>query len=282
MTAGINTYSNISTFVNTIFEDALAVARDSVIAPSLVTVFTDRQGMAARKNQQYAAATINAVGEADDLVSQAFTPTALSTLTPAEYGAQFLLTDQRLESDPFGVRQDAALELGAALGQDINSKVFSNFSSLTGGTVGASGTALTWGYFFAMLSRLRAQNAPLSQAAFVCHPYQWHVLGKAVAPGVQTTYNQELGVASNFYVGSVSGVDIYTCTDVTASGTDAYCAMFTPSAIAYDQRRAARLETERDSSRRAWELNLSAVYAHGVWRPAWGIQGIFDASAPTS
>jgi len=47
-------------------------------------------------------------------------------------------------------------------------------------------------------------------------------------------------------------------------------------------RRALRLEDERDASRRGIELNMTAVYAYGVWRPAMGITGLFDASTPTS
>ena len=34
-----------------------------------------------------------------------------------------------------------------------------------------------------------------------------------------------------------------------------------------------------NASRRGTEINLSAVYAYGVWRPAFGIQGTFDATA---
>src|SRR5574340_108949 len=102
MTYGMNQYSDISTFVNTVFEDALFVARENMLAVNLVRVFNDRTGMALRKNQEYGTADIYAIGEADDLTSQVFKPTALSTLTPGEYGGQFLLTDQRLETDPFG------------------------------------------------------------------------------------------------------------------------------------------------------------------------------------
>jgi hypothetical protein len=42
------------------------------------------------------------------------------------------------------------------------------------------------------------------------------------------------------------------------------------------------MEAERDASRRGWELNMTAVYAHGVWRPEWGVCMTFDAAAPTS
>ena len=43
MTVGLNVAANIASFVNTIWEDALLVARENSLASSLVTVFTDAQ-----------------------------------------------------------------------------------------------------------------------------------------------------------------------------------------------------------------------------------------------
>src|SRR5512146_3547689 len=94
-----NTYSNISDFVNTVWEDSMLVLREQGPMLGLVTQFSDRTGMALRKNAKYGTATINQISESDDLTSQALTPSVESTLTPYEYGAQFFLTDQRLESD---------------------------------------------------------------------------------------------------------------------------------------------------------------------------------------
>lgn len=282
--AQFNTYSDISSFVNTVFEDALLVARDNNLMANLVTVYNDRQGMAIRKNSEYGTATIQSIAETDDLTSQQFVPSNLSTLTPAEVGAQFVMTDQRLESDPFMVRQDAASELGLAMAQKIEKDLLGDFTSLTGGTIGAAGSAASWGYFYAMLTALRAQNAP-APYAFVCRPEQWHYMGKAVAPGATVTNSPVLqdSIVGRFYVGSVSGVDIFVSSNISKDASDdAYAAMFNPQALALDIRRAPRIEPERDASRRGWELNLSAVYAHGVWRPRFGVKGLFDAALPTS
>ena len=90
-------------------------------------------------------------------------------------------------------------------------------------------------------------------------------------------------VMRRWFVGSVAGVDILTTADISVNANDdAYCGMFSPVAMAIDMRRALRLEDERDASRRGIELNMTAVYAYGVWRPAMGITGLFDASTPTS
>lgn len=283
---GANVAGNISSYVNTIYEDALLVARDNTLYTGLVTVYRDWSGTATRSIEEYGTANIQDIGDADDLASQVFTPSNLATLTPAEAGGQFLLTDLRVETDPFAVRQQAALELGAAMAYKIDYDGFANLSSLTGGTVGSAGTTITWGHFFAMASRLRGQNAPRPWV-FVCHPYQWHRL--ASASSVANTSHSDAPeyvreeIARTFYVQTIGGVDIFTTNNIIPDASDdAYCAMFHPMALAYDQRRAPRLEPERDASRRAWELNLTSVYATGVWRKKWGIQGIFDAAVPSS
>jgi len=266
----INTYSDISSFVNTVWEDAFFVARENNVMAALVTGFTG-QGMGVRTNSDYNSVTVNAVSESDDLTSQSFYPTTGQTLTPSEFGAQFFFTDQRLESDIFGVRQDTSVELGAAVAASIDSKLLGLFDELTAGTTGTAGSNLTWANLFAAQSILRAGFAP---APYVCvlSPYQWHCLGTAIAPGVTVTNAPELqnSLARNWFVASVAGVDIYVDGNI-AAGTSVFGAMFSPISMALDMRRAPRLEPERDASRRGWEVNISMVYAYGVWRPAFGV-----------
>lgn len=287
MSISLNPVANIQSptdYIQRIYEDALFVARDTNLMMPLVTMYTG-QGMAPRTGSEYGTATIVDISDTDDLTSQVFTPSTLSTLTPQERGAQFFLTDQRVESDPFGVAADASQELGAALAQKMERDLVSNFSSLTGGTVGAAGTVITWGHFYAMLSRLRNGNVP-GPYYFVCHPYQWHQLGKAVTPAASAITNApefQNAAMRDFYQTTVSGVQIYVTSNISVdSSDDARCAMFARPALAIDVRRAPRLEPERDASRRGTELNLSTIYAHGVWRPRFGVQGIFDAATPTS
>ena len=283
MAAGMNVSSEITTFVNSIFEDALFVARDNNLMQPLVTTFSDAHGLASRKLQAYGTATIRQINETDDLVSQTYAPTALTTLTPAEFGAQIFLTDLRMETDPFGARDDAARELGVAMAQSIENNLISTFTSLTGGTIGAGGSALTWGYFTAAMTTLRAQNAPLPYFC-VLSPYQYHALAKSASVAGATTSaapNFADEVTRRWWIQSFGPVDIYVTANI-AAGTAVYGAMFARQAIAYDERRAPRLEPQRDASRRGIELNMSTVYAYGVWRPSFGVALLSDGSAPTS
>jgi len=285
MTVARNLYSDISSIVNTIYEDVVFVARDNMIMPGLVTVFTDKSGGAVRDLERYGTAAINTVGEDDDLVSQQFKPSSIATLTPAEVGAQFALTDYRVESDPFGVVNDARMELGMALARNVDENLLGNFNALTAGTIGASGSVLTWNYVFAMQSLLRQANAPLPYV-FVCTPYQAYRLGVQASVGNTVTNSPSMQDAlssgqKRVYAGNFYGIDIFTTAYCEASSTDAYAGMFSRQAIALDWRRAPRIGVQRDESRRLVELNLSAVYAHGVWRSEWGCAGLFANSAVT-
>ena len=281
----LNPAEDISTYIQTIFEDAWFIAREESFMSRLVTNFSGDDEVQSRSSSQYSSVTIAQLNETDDLQSQAFTPSVVATLTPYEFGAQYFLPDRRLSADPFGLRADAARELGLGMAQSINTNLLSLLSSFTGGTVGAAGSTITWGCFFAMLSRLKAAKAPPPYYC-VMHVYQWHQLAKASSVAASTQpvsswLSDE--VMRRWFVGSVAGVDILTTADISVNANDdAYCGMFSPVAMAIDMRRALRLEDERDASRRGIELNMTAVYAYGVWRPAMGITGLFDASTPTS
>jgi len=274
-----NTYSDISSFVNTVWEDSMLVLREQGPMLGLVTNFADRSGMAVRTNAAYGTATINQIGEADDLASQAFTPSTDQTLTPYEYGAQFFMTDQRLESDIYAVRQDATMELGGAYGEKVDGLLAGLFSSFTGGSIGGT-TLMTWNTFFGAETLLRIAKVP---KPYVCvlSPAQYYSLGTQIGPGNTVTNSPQLQdeFARQFAVGNVGGIDIVIDANI-GTGVAVYGGMFNRNALAFDVRRAPRLEPERDSSRRGWELNFSSVFAYGVWRPAQGVYIYTSGSAP--
>lgn len=275
-----NTEADISAFVNTVWADALLVARENNVMQPLVTGFGDRTGLAVRSNAKYGTATINLITELDDLSSQAFTPSTDQTLTPYEYGAQFFITDSRVETDIWSYRQDAAIELGAAYGQKIDTALVGLFPSFTGGTAGGTTTNMTWATFFAGISRMRRQLVPQPWVCILT-PEQYQCMGTAVAPGVSQTNAPSIQdeFASRYWVNKVAGVDIYIDANITAAATVAG-GMFNPAAIALDMRRPFRLEAERDASRRGLELNVSSVYAYGVWRPQYGVVLLTAGTAP--
>jgi hypothetical protein len=277
-----NTEADIATFVNTVWADALLVARDNNVMRPLVTNFGDVNGLAVRKNSKYGTLIFNQIAETDDLTSQAFTPSVDQTLTPVEYGAQVFVTDSRLESDIYATRNDTAVELGAAYGQKIDQYLAGLFPSFTGGTVGGTTTNMTWATFFAGLTKMRRAMAPQPWRC-VLTPEQWMCMGTSIAPGVTVTNAPQLQdeFVRRYYVNTVAGVDIFIDGNITAAATVAG-GMFSANALALDMRRPFRLEPERDASRRGIELNVSSIFAYGVWRPQYGVVILTAGTAPAA
>jgi len=283
-----NIAGDISTFFNTIYDAALLVARDNNIMTQLVTIpqASDNESEA-RKLSRFTGFNVSSITDADDMASQKFTPSVVSTLTPAMAGGQYWLTDQRLNSSPFEERAAAAEDMGQAMATKIETDLLGAFANFTGGTVGSAGSVISWGNVFAMEARLKAQKAAYPYF-YVCHPYQWHVLAKAASvAGTRTNAPESLlaAINSSFFVKQAGGIFIFTSSNISIDGSgDAVTGMFARPAVALDIRRAPRLEPQRDASKGGggWELNLTANYASGVWDKVKGIQGTFDAATPDS
>jgi len=288
--ADLNTFAAVSTLAPNIQEDAIFVVREAGLMQRLVTVFNDMNGLNPRVGYAYNQSSAYDVGESDDLTSSAFTPSADQTLTPSEIGEQFFVTDSRVESElPESWRNDASQELGFAALDKIESDLLTEMASLTGGTIGAAGSVITWGYLGAAIARARNANKNAAKPlSCVIHGYQWAVLAKSATLAGATSMAQSSDLSnqvtsgSGVQVASFMGVPIYQVYGGVDATVDFTGGVFPREAIAIDWRRAIRVEPERDASRRGTELNMSGVYAHGVWRPARGVKMIFDATAPTS
>lgn len=283
MAIGYSRVADLNGYFNNIYEDTVFAAREGSLGPRIVRTFTDGRGDQTRTLTEYSQVSFTAVAETEDINNPTqFTKSALATLTPSEVAAQFILTDRRIETDPDNARQDAATELGLQAATKIDVDIFGNFSSLSGGTVGASGSTMTWEYFFIALTELRHANVP---PPYVCvlPPRAYYYMGKAasIASSAKNAPEFQDEVMRRWWVDQVAGVDIFVSSNCPESGTDAYGAMFNPLALAFDLRRDLRIELERDASKRAWEVNATMLYAHGVWRPAWGVAILVDNQVPS-
>lgn len=286
MAIGLSGVTELNSYFANLYEDAVFAVHEDTIATRLVRNFTNGNGDQTRSFTTYPTITPASVAETEDFAAPtAFSKSLLATLTPGEIMSQVLLTDRRIETDPQSARQDASIELARGFADKIDQDILGNFNSLTGGTVGSLGGTMLWGYLYAAISILRAGKVPRPYYA-VLHPYGWHDLaGVAMVSGTVTNapdFQDE--VQKRFYVANVAGLDgIYISANTeTSGGTGAYGAVFNPNAIGFDVRRGIRLEPERDASKRAWELNMTALYATGAVRPLWGVQVLHDITTPTS
>lgn len=285
MATGQSLYSDISSLVNTIREGALFTLRQQNLLVPTVSVFRDTMGMNPRNVSRYGTANVRSLGEGDDVTPTQFSRTSLTTLTPARYADQFFISDQRVMSDDQTVRADAALELGAAFAQDVDVNIATNFGSLTAGTVGSAGSALTWSNIMSARAILQAKKVP---GPYYCalHPYGWlDLVNAATTSGnaIMDAPNFRDSMVNSYFVSTIiGGVTFVVTPSIAIDGSDdATGAMYAPLAIAYDERRAFNIRPERDESREGIELNASLWYAHGVWDATRGVQIIHDAATPS-
>lgn len=280
----ITQYTSISSYVNTIYERAVLVAREGGLMPGLVSNYS-AQGRMVRTFVTRAQVSYETVADATDYSNPTtFSKSTVGTLTPAEVIAQFILTDANIESDPDGARNQAAQELGEEAAKKVDTDLVTVFSSFATDT-GTANSAFSTTILADAISTARAAYAPTGQLRAVLHPYHWHDVWLEAGVPAATYANKDAMTAralQDYFMGSYLGIPVYTSMNIAIdSSTDAISAVFTPQAIALDIRRPFRLEYERDASLRAWELNATMVYAVGLGeRPTWGIKITADATAP--
>lgn len=278
-----STFSSIAANLRPkILSETLFVAREMNLMAGLVFNYTGT-GVATRYIGIYPQLTAQEVAEGVDFATATeWTKSEQASLTPHTEMVQVILTDERLETDPDGARQDAAREMGAAISAAIDTDLTALFSGLNT-TIGTTGNALTIKKCAAALSILK--NAHVANPLYVVlHPYGWFDVW--VELGQPAATYQFLGDVANqamrdYAVGSFMAAQWFTSSNVTASGTDAYSAVFHREALALDTRRGLTVELERDASKRAWEVNAHAWYAVGERRGTYGVALLHDATTPT-
>lgn len=280
----VSKYSDISSFVASIYERSLFVARENNLMTQLVRNFS-ASGWQPRVLSIRPQATAATVADGADFAGTAtWNKSSKATLTPSEVIAQYILTDQQVDTDPDGAMTDASLELGNAIATKIDTDLVGDFTSFTTDKGPGAGSAVTIAKLASAVSVLRNNKAPAPIYA-VLHPYHWHdvwvLLGQPAA-----TYSN-LGEATNaalrdFYVNSMLGIQFFTNANIAVDASDdAVSGIFNSQAIGFDTRRAPRMEEERDASLRATELNITAGYAHGVIRTEFGVKFTADATEPS-
>lgn len=165
----ITKYSDISSFVASIYERSLFVVRETNLMANLVNNYS-AQGWMTRTFSTRPQVTAETVSDGVDYSNAtSFGKSSVGTLTPAEAIAQVILTDQNVETDPDGARNDAALELGAAIATKIDEDLvdlFASFSTDKGD--GANATA-TLTNLASAVAVLRNRSVPGGVKA-VLHP----------------------------------------------------------------------------------------------------------------
>jgi hypothetical protein len=279
----LSTVSSLNGLFNTIYEDALFVARDMNLMSNLVTPYSGT-GFMNRVIPQYPTISAQEKAEGVDYANATqWTKTTAATLTPKTIFTQTILTDERRSTDPEDAQASASREMGGAIATKIDEDLVGLFPSFTTDK-GSAGAALTLAKCSAALAVLRNTKV-MGPFQYVLHPYGWHDIWTELGQPAATY--QFLGDVANqamrdYAVGQFLGATWYTSANISVDASDdAVSAVFTREALALDTRVAPTLEPERDASNLAWELNMHAAYAVAVRRATYGIKLTHDAAEPS-
>ncbi len=282
----VTTVSDLNSLFNTIYERALFVAREMNLMAGLVDN-RSATGWMNRVVPTRPAISAVSVNETQDFNSPTtFGKSTKATITPGEVIAQVVLTDRDMETDPDSAQADAERELGGAVATKIDSDLVGLFSSFTTDKGDGANATATFAKFAAGCSVVRYNKAAQYGALnAVLHPYHWHDLWLELGKPAATYAN--LGDVTtqalrDYFVGQLlGGVRIFTSSNIAVDvNADAVSGIFGTQAIMLDTRRPMRMETERDASARAWEINVSAGYGYGIVRSEFGVKFTADATEP--
>lgn len=173
------TLSKISSVTSTllldIIEDALFVLRENTIMAGLVTNYTG-QGMSTRRVPIRNAASSTEVAEGVDFTNATeSTKTQQAEFTPHTEMVQYILTDERMATDPENERAAAAREMGAALAEAVDVDLLTLFSGFSVDKGAGAGNTATIADIAAAISVLRNRKVKESINS-VLHPYHQQML----------------------------------------------------------------------------------------------------------
>ena len=271
-----------STTLDDLFANIIAQARFTAEEESLMLGLVTRYdiGNEAGKTIQvpkYPAITAAALTEGTDMSSTTVSTSSVD-ITVGEVGAQVVLTD--LAAMGAG---NPAEELGTVLGNSIATKMDVDLIALFDGfstALGAAGQEITVADLFKAAATLR-NNKAQGEIFAVVNPFQAYQLKANLT---NTFANPNGGDAQNTamvnaYVGTIAGIDVYESANVAVDGSDdAKGAVFSREALAIAMKRDFQIETQRDASLRAFELNATAIYGVGELDDTYGVEMLFDAA----
>ena len=286
MAQGIQQISSLGGLFNGIFEDAIFTVQEMSLMARLAKPYSATGWMTRDVTKHAEVPTAQNVDEDQDYSNPRENARTSVTLTPGEIMAQQILTDRDIDTDPSAARSDSATWLAQSITNKIESDLLGLFSSLTRGT-GTLNSALTLDFIAEAIAILRVTSKGNGGPIFVLlHPFQWlDIWNELGSPAGTQAFLGDIANAAmrEMFVGSFLGASWFQTSSIVVDGDDdAYGAVFNRECFALDTRKAPVLEPERDASKRAWELNMSAGYAYGIIRAEMGVYIRSDASSPSN
>ena len=278
--ANESTSSTLSELYTEIVAEALFVASEKSIMRPLVKNYAISGGGKSVEVPIYAAVSAAAVSEASDLSNTAINPTSV-TITASENGIMTTLTDLARNAAP----RNVAADIGRLFGEAIAKKQDTDLTALFDGfstAVGSGSTALTAALVFQSIANVRNAGVSMDGVSAVLHPMVAYDLKANLTNTFANANGNDLAneALRNGFVGRLGGVPIYETTNIDNDGTagDYKQGVFHKDALGLAMMQDLKIETQRDASLRADEIDATSVYGVGELNDTYGVELHSDSS----
>lgn len=241
--------------------------------------------------------TANALTEGVDMVSPQTMVDTNVQFTPAEVGAQIVITDKMARDNQEDVIRAAGRILGEAMVAKRESDLAGELDDATS-SMGATTVTLTLGHLAAAWATLSGNALSAGGPApkpyvVVHHPFVLldlvDVLTPTVPGGTTPLAAVGAGIAEetlrNYLVGRILGMNLYECGNISIDSTpDAKGGVFASGkggGLVLVTAKEWDVKSQRDESLRATELNVVGEYAVGEYLAGWICELFNDATAPS-
>ena len=292
----VNTTSVLGDTIPTIIEEARFTEQFKEVISNLSWRITKEIHNGSTVNIPYfGTVSANALSEGIDMVNpQAMADTNVQ-FTPAEVGAQIVITDKLVRDNQEDVIRAAGRILGDAMVSKREGDLAGQFGDGTN-TMGSAGAAAPLGLFAAAWADLSgvalASGGPAPKPyVAVHHPFVLLDLVDVFTPTLAQAGETGVGAGSlsdetlrNYTVGRIFGMNVYESGNISIdSSDDANGAVFaagTGGGLVLVTSKEWDVSPERDESLRATELNVVGEYAVGEYLASWIVTVTADASDP--
>jgi N4-gp56 family major capsid protein len=277
----ITNTSTLNDLLPSIVAEALFVASERSIMRGLVRNYTLNAGQGKTVTvpiypKQTAAALTEATAPSFTAIS-----TDGATLTVSEVGLAAQVSDLAMMASASNVVADIGRLFGEAIARKMDSDLLSNVASLSAGVGGATTTA-TPALIFQAIAKLRSQGYDTANdCAIVMHPN----IAYDVASTLTSTFAAPASMIGNDalrngFMGTLGGVPVYQSSLVNNTGTagDYNCVIFHRDAFGLAMMKDITIESQREATKRGFDIVGSAIYGHGILYNAAGVYGQFDSS----
>ena len=273
--------TTLNDLLPSIVAEALFVASERSIMRGLVRNYTLSAGQGKTVTvpiypKQTAAALTEATAPSFTAIS-----TDGATLTVSEVGLAAQVSDLAMMASASNVVSDIGRLFGEAIARKMDSDLLSNVASLSAGVGGATTTA-TPALIFQAIAKLRSQGYDTANdCAIVMHPN----IAYDVASTLTSTFAAPASMVGNDalrngFMGTLGGVPVYQSSLVNNTGTsgDYNCVIFHRDAFGLAMMKDITIESQREATKRGFDIVGSAIYGHGILYNAAGVYGQFDSS----